>query len=148
MHAHSARNIHTKSKQKAFGFASLNGGTTGGAGGTTTTVSDYAAFTEAVSNDEPKVVVVSGAIKEAADQVKVGSNTSILGQDDSAALDGFGLLVKEKENVIIRNLGVRNVLADNGDAIGVRMFFSPFFPSFLSTFLEFSVHDGYRDAVV
>ncbi|PLB42553.1 pectate lyase family protein [Aspergillus candidus] len=106
---------------KAFGFASLNGGTTGGAGGTTTTVSDYAAFTEAVTNDEPKVVVVSGTIKEAADQVKVGSNTSILGEDDSAVLDGFGLLVKEKKNVIIRNLGVRNVLADNGDGIGVQI---------------------------
>lgn len=28
--------------------------------------------------------------------------------------------VKEKENVIIRNLGVKKVLADNGDAIAVR----------------------------
>lgn len=32
----------------------------------------------------------------------------------------FGRLVKEKSNVIIRNLGVKKVLADNGDAIGVR----------------------------
>lgn len=29
-------------------------------------------------------------------------------------------LVKEKENVIIQNLGIKKVLADNGDAIGVR----------------------------
>ena len=29
-------------------------------------------------------------------------------------------LVKEESNVIIRNLGVKKVLADNGDAIGVR----------------------------
>ncbi|KAF9887344.1 hypothetical protein FE257_010339 [Aspergillus nanangensis] len=104
----------------AFGFASLNGGTTGGAGGTTTTVSSYAEFTEAASSDDAKVIVVSGAITETADQVHVGSNTSILGANADAVLDGFGLLVKEKENVIIRNLGVRNVLADNGDAIGVQ----------------------------
>lgn len=29
-------------------------------------------------------------------------------------------LVKEESNVIIRNLGVKKVLAANGDAIGVR----------------------------
>lgn len=29
-------------------------------------------------------------------------------------------LVKEQTNVIIRNLGVKKVLAENGDAIGVR----------------------------
>ncbi|GKZ29155.1 hypothetical protein AbraIFM66950_003315 [Aspergillus brasiliensis] len=104
----------------AFGYASLNGGTTGGAGGTTTTVSSYAAFTSAVSGDDAKVVYVDGTIKQAADQVKVGSNTSIIGKDANAILEGFGLLVKKKENVIIRNLGVSKVLADNGDAIGVQ----------------------------
>ncbi|KAF7118907.1 hypothetical protein CNMCM5793_008543 [Aspergillus hiratsukae] len=104
----------------AFGYASLNGGTTGGAGGTTTTVSSYAAFTAAVASDSKKVVYVSGTIKQAAKQVKVGSNTSILGKNSNAVLEGFGLLVKEKSNVIIRNLGVRKVLASNGDAIGVQ----------------------------
>ncbi|OJJ67889.1 hypothetical protein ASPBRDRAFT_134673 [Aspergillus brasiliensis CBS 101740] len=104
----------------AFGYASLNGGTTGGAGGTTTTVSSYAAFTSAVSGDDAKVVYVDGTIKQTADQVKVGSNTSIIGKDANAILEGFGLLVKKKENVIIRNLGVSKVLADNGDAIGVQ----------------------------
>ncbi|GCB24554.1 probable pectate lyase A [Aspergillus awamori] len=104
----------------AFGYASLNGGTTGGAGGTTTTVSSYAAFTSAVSGDDAKVVYVDGTIKQTADQVKIGSNTSIIGKDANAILEGFGVLVKEKENVIIRNLGVSKVLADNGDAIGVQ----------------------------
>lgn len=75
----------------ATGYASLNGGTTGGAGGTTTTVSSYPAFTEAVSGDDKKVVYVSGNIKKTADQVKVGSNTSIIGKDANAILEGFGL---------------------------------------------------------
>ncbi|KAI9925442.1 hypothetical protein ASPWEDRAFT_52110 [Aspergillus wentii DTO 134E9] len=104
----------------APGFASLNGGTKGGAGGTTTTVSSYAAFTEAVSSDDAKVVIVKGNIKQEAKQVKIGSNTSIIGQDANAVLEGFGVLVKKKENVIIRNLGVKKVLADYGDAIGVQ----------------------------
>ncbi|KAJ5365506.1 Pectin lyase fold/virulence factor [Penicillium concentricum] len=102
------------------GYASLNGGTKGGAGGTTTTVSSYAAFTAAVSGDDAKVVFVSGPITKTADQVRVGSNTSIIGKDANAILSGFGILVKEKTNVIIRNLGVKKVLADNGDAIGVQ----------------------------
>ncbi|KAJ5259568.1 hypothetical protein N7478_012549 [Penicillium angulare] len=104
----------------AFGYASQNGGTTGGTGGTTTTVSSYAAFTSAVSGDSKKVVYVSGPISQTADQVKIGSNTSIIGKSSTAILTGFGLLVKEESNVIIRNLGVKKVLADNGDAIGVQ----------------------------
>jgi pectate lyase len=31
-------------------------------------------------------------------------------------------LVKKKSNVIIRNIGVKKVLAANGDAIGVRTY--------------------------
>ncbi|KAF7585509.1 hypothetical protein BBP40_010795 [Aspergillus hancockii] len=104
----------------AHGYASQNGGTSGGAGGTTTTVSSYAQFTEAVSSDDKKVVYVSGTISQQAKQVKIGSNTSIIGKDSNAVLEGFGVLVKKKENVIIRNLGVKKVLAENGDAIGVQ----------------------------
>ncbi|OOQ89550.1 putative pectate lyase A [Penicillium brasilianum] len=104
----------------ASGYASQNGGTTGGAGGTTTTVSSYAAFTSAVSGDAKKVVVVSGTITKTADQARVGSNTSIIGKNSSAKLVNFGLLVKEASNVIIRNIGISKVLADNGDAIGIQ----------------------------
>ncbi|KAL2817115.1 pectate lyase A [Aspergillus granulosus] len=105
------------SSDTAFGYASLNGGTTGGAGGTTTTVASYAEFTAAVAGDEPKVIIVSGPITENAKSATVGSNTSILGADSSAVLDGFGINIKKAENVIVRNLGVKNVLAENGDAI-------------------------------
>lgn len=77
--------------QAATGYASQNGGTTGGAGGTTTTVSSYAAFTSAVSGDKAKVVVVKGTITKTADQVRVGSNTSIIGKDSNAILENFGL---------------------------------------------------------
>ncbi|KAG0161410.1 hypothetical protein PDIDSM_8944 [Penicillium digitatum] len=104
----------------ATGYASQNGGTKGGAGGTTTTVSSYAAFTAAVTGNDAKVIIVDGTITEAAKQVRVGSNTSIIGKDSKAILSGFGLLVKGETNVIIRNLGVQKVLAENGDAIGVQ----------------------------
>ncbi|TVY47139.1 putative pectate lyase A [Lachnellula occidentalis] len=103
------------------GYASQNGGTTGGAGGTTTTVSTYAQFTVAVAGTAKKVVVVSGAIAATADQVKIGSNTSLIGKNSGAKLTGFGIIVKSATNVIIRNIAVSKVLAANGDAIGVQL---------------------------
>lgn len=103
----------------------LNSGTTGGAGGTTTTVSTYAQFTAAVAGTAKKVVVVSGPITKTADQVKVGSNTSIIGASSKAVFTGFGLLVKGMSNVVIRNIAIAKVLAANGDAIGIRKLFSP-----------------------
>jgi pectate lyase len=83
-------------------------------------VSTYAQFTAAVAGTAAKVVVVSGPISTAASQVKVGSNTSIIGKDSSVVFTGFGLLVKSGENVIIRNIAIKEVLAENGDAIGVQ----------------------------
>ncbi|KFY07692.1 hypothetical protein V492_06910 [Pseudogymnoascus sp. VKM F-4246] len=103
------------------GFASENGGTTGGSGGTTVSVASFAEFTAAVAGTEKKVVVVTGPITEAAKQVKIGSNTSVIGKDSSAVLTGFGVIVKEESNVIIRNIGISKVLAENGDAIGVQL---------------------------
>ncbi|TVY24643.1 putative pectate lyase A [Lachnellula hyalina] len=103
------------------GYASQNGGTTGGAGGTTTTVSTYAQFTAAVAGTAKKVVILSGAITETADQVKIGSNTSLIGKNSGAKLTGFGVIVKSGTNVIIRNIAIAKVLADNGDAIGVQL---------------------------
>jgi len=87
-------------------------------------VSTYAQFTAAVAGSAAKVVVVSKAISTAAAQVKVGSNTSIIGKSSAVKFTGFGLLVKSAKNVIIRNIAISSVLAENGDAIGVRKLFS------------------------
>lgn len=103
-----------------IGYASENGGTTGGTGGTTTTLSTYPQFTAAVAGTAKKVVVVSAPITKVASQVKVGSNTSILGASSKVIFTGFGLLIKGAENVIVRNIAIAKVLAANGDAIGVQ----------------------------
>jgi pectate lyase len=108
----------------AFGFASLNGGTNGGAGGTTVTVTNYAQFTAAVSATPgaKKVVIVNGLITANAKQVNITSNTSVIGKNSGAKFLGVGLLVKNANNVIIRNIAVSKVIADNGDAIGIRTY--------------------------
>ncbi|KAI9697341.1 MAG: hypothetical protein M1820_007847 [Bogoriella megaspora] len=103
----------------SIGYATLNGGTKGGAGGSTTTVSSLAALTSAVTGDDPKIIVISGTISGAA-QIRVGSNKSIIGKNSSAKLVGVGFYVNKVKNVIIRNLSISKVLAENGDAIGIQ----------------------------
>ncbi|PQE18283.1 pectate lyase protein [Rutstroemia sp. NJR-2017a WRK4] len=101
------------------GYATQNGGTTGGQGGTTTTVSTLAQFTAAVTNDATaRIIVVSGTITGAV-QVRVGSNKSIIGKS-GAKLVGIGLYINKSKNVIIRNLSIQKVLAGNGDAVGIQ----------------------------
>lgn len=63
---------------------------------------------------------MSSAITETADQVKIGSNKSIIGKDSSVVFTGFGILIKEVSNVIVRNVGIALVLAANGDALGIQ----------------------------
>ena len=82
--------------QVATGFASLNGGTTGGAGGSTTTVSSYEDLADAVQGNDKKVIIVEGNIQKSADQIRPGSNTSIIGKDSNAILEGFGMYVYPK----------------------------------------------------
>lgn len=65
-----------------IGFATLNGGTTGGAAGETVTVSDLAALTEAAESEEPLTIIVSGAISGSA-KIRVGSDKTIYGEAGS-----------------------------------------------------------------
>ncbi|KAJ8508422.1 hypothetical protein ONZ45_g9307 [Pleurotus djamor] len=100
-----------------LGYATLNGGTTGGSGGSTTTVTNLAGLTSAVSGSAKKVVIIQGTITGNT-VVRVGANTSIIGR--GASLVGVGLRVIDVNNVIIRNIKISKVLADAGDAIGVQ----------------------------
>jgi pectate lyase len=61
------------------GYATQNGGVTGGKGGTTTTVSTLAQFTAACTDDTvAKVIVIKGTITGALKQ-RVGSNKTLIG---------------------------------------------------------------------
>ncbi|EEB94100.1 hypothetical protein MPER_07146, partial [Moniliophthora perniciosa FA553] len=100
------------------GYATLNGGTTGGSGGTSTTVTSLSALTSAVQGSAKKVVIISGTISGNA-AVKVGPNTTVIGEKGSQ-LVGVGLSVVDATNVIIRNVKISKVIADVGDAIGIQ----------------------------
>ncbi|KAE9567508.1 putative pectate lyase A [Colletotrichum fructicola] len=107
------------SDKATLGYATLNGGTSGGAGGTVTTVSSLAEFTAAVNEKDTaaKIVVVKGVIKGTAN-VRIGSNKSVIGLP-GAGFDGIGLHARRQSNIIVRNIKSTNVLASTGDGLKI-----------------------------
>ncbi|VDB82653.1 unnamed protein product [Peniophora sp. CBMAI 1063] len=86
------------------GYATQNGGTTGGAGGATTTVTSLADLRAAVLSADPKIVKISGIITGDGESVDVGNHTTIVGVGSNSGLTGGGFRVKKGTNVIFRNL--------------------------------------------
>src|SRR5689334_3090557 len=99
-----------------IGWASQNGGTTGGSGGSTVTVTTASALDSALQSSSRQVIRVSGMISLSG-MHKVSSNKSILGVGSGSGLSGGGLNLSGVSNVIIRNLVLRN--ADD-DSINVQ----------------------------
>lgn len=95
-------------KDLMVGYATLNGGTTGGQNGTVVTVSDFASFkTYAENSTTPYIILVSGEINSGNDKgasIRVGSNKSIIGIGSTAFLNGVGLRIGNRTNIIIRNI--------------------------------------------
>ncbi|MGW0709846.1 pectinesterase family protein [Streptomyces sp. NPDC002643] len=93
------------------GFASLDGGTTGGAGGKVVTVTDQASLMRYASAAEPYTIRVKGAIDVApfGSDVVVTSNKTIIGVGDTGEIVHGELNLKPgTRNVIIRNLTIRD----------------------------------------
>ncbi|MEV0649640.1 right-handed parallel beta-helix repeat-containing protein [Phytomonospora sp. NPDC050363] len=97
------------------GWASQNGGTTGGAGGSTVTVSTASALTAALKQSGRLIIRVSGTINISG-MNDVTSNKSVLG-NSGATITGGGLDVDGATNVIIRNITFRGW---GDDAINVQ----------------------------
>ena len=125
------------------GYATQNGGTTGGAGGTTVKATTGTAIHQALcgraSNSTPIVIQVEGTItvgntakvsgscNTAAGviEIKEVSNVTIVGVGGGAIFDQIGIHLRGSSNVIVQNVTVRNVkksgspTSNGGDAIGM-----------------------------
>ncbi|SFR65406.1 Pectate lyase [Marinobacter daqiaonensis] len=110
------------------GFASLNGGTTGGAGGETVTVRTgaelYDVLKEQRNSDTPLTVLVEGRITpdntgESKIDLKDVRNVTVLGAPGGAEFDGIGIKLSRAHNIIIRNLIIHHVDTGDKDAISV-----------------------------
>ncbi|MEW9532199.1 RICIN domain-containing protein [Microbispora sp. NPDC049125] len=103
-----------------IGWATQGGGTSGGAGGSTTTATSLAALTSAVSGNAAKTVQVNGNFT-CSDDVRVGSNTTVIGVGASSGLTGCGLNMRDVSNVIVRNMKISKVVAGNGNGDAIHM---------------------------
>lgn len=70
----------------AIGFATQNGGTSGGKGGKTIEVASLSELTSAVKGDDAAIVLITGPIKGSGENVKIGSNKSVVGKDSSVGM--------------------------------------------------------------
>ncbi|PNG22548.1 pectinesterase family protein [Streptomyces cahuitamycinicus] len=96
---------------RAHGFASLAGGTTGGAGGKVVTVTDQASLAKYAAAAEPYVIRVAGAVavQPFGSDIVVASNKTIIGVGDTGEIVHGELHLKPgTHNVIIRNLTIRD----------------------------------------
>jgi pectate lyase len=98
----------SESTSTIIGYAMVDGKTTGGAGGQTLVVNTLSALKSAVESNAALIIQVSGKITGTG-FLNVKSNKTILGQKGSS-LEGVGLLMYGTNNVIIRNMTIRNVV--------------------------------------
>ncbi len=109
------------------GFATLNGGTTGGKAGQTVTASSYSQLKSYAESSTPYIIMVDGTITNgsAGGQIRVKSNKSIIGVGTKGFLQGVGIDISSQNNVIIQNLKITLVGTSNpggvngGDCISI-----------------------------
>ena len=112
------------------GYASLNGGTSGGNGSNavTVTVNTGAQLVSALQNrdlNRPLTIRVNGTITPGNSggvskfDIKDMDNVSIIGVGNNALFDGIGIKIFRANNVIIRNLKLRYVNTGDKDAITI-----------------------------
>ncbi|PTH84956.1 pectate lyase [Streptomyces sp. A244] len=100
---------------RPHGFASLAGGTTGGAGGKVVTVTDQAALAKYAAAEEPYVIRVKGTLEMEpfGREIPVASDKTIIGVSDTAEIVHGGFTLDPgTHNVVIRNLTIRDTAVE------------------------------------
>ncbi|KAM5344463.1 hypothetical protein ACJ41O_012999 [Fusarium nematophilum] len=101
------------------GFASLNGGTTGGKGGEVVIVETQEDLEKYAGEEGKFVIKVKGTITitPKGKEVEVKSDKTIVGVGADAEINEGGFILKSQRNVIIRNLKIGNTYVE-GDEEG------------------------------
>ena len=93
----------------ADGWASQNGGTTGGAGGTVVTVTNFADLeTYAETDSTPYIIQVSGTIDVGQGDLSIEANKTLIGIGDNPTLIGLVGFSNREGNIILENLFITN----------------------------------------
>ncbi|GAF66074.1 hypothetical protein BTS2_2974 [Bacillus sp. TS-2] len=126
--------------EQPLGYASMNGGTTGGQGGRVEYANTGAQIQQLINDrsrsnnpDEPLTIYVTGKItlqNSSSDRIEVKNprgqaheirNISIIGQGTSGEFDGIGLRLINAQNVIVQNMSIHHVLASSGEGTAIEV---------------------------
>jgi len=100
-----------------IGFAQ---GTVGGKGGQVVNVKTEEEFLKYVQDPKTPYIILIDSLITTHTRPVVGSNKTILGTSPKAKIYGYGLNIKNAQNVIVRNLTIYNVYPDKAnDAISI-----------------------------
>lgn len=90
------------------GYATQNGGTTGGSGGATVTATTYAELKTYLESSTAYIVKVDRRLYNGTKggSINVNSNKTLLGVGSAGFLDGIGLNISSKSNIIIQNVKI------------------------------------------
>jgi pectate lyase len=99
----------------ADGFASLNGGTTGGAAGEEVTVTTQDELAEYAAASEPYIIKIPSRIDidPVGTEIGVQSNKTIIGSGAEGEIYGGGFVLEGATNVIFRNLKIGKFETDS-----------------------------------
>jgi len=95
-------------EDEAHGFASLNGGTTGGKGGPIVFANTWAELVSYSAQEGPIIIRVNGMLQadERGYEIPIASNKTIIGVGKESGVMGGGFAVKGTRNIILRNMQV------------------------------------------
>ncbi|WP_223292382.1 pectate lyase family protein [Salipaludibacillus neizhouensis] len=137
------------------GFATYNGGTTGGANGDTITVQTGDELLQALSSknsNTPLTIYVDGTItpnntSDSKINLKDVSDVSILGVGTNGEFDGIGIKIWRANNIIIRNLTIHEVNTGDKDAISIEGPSSNIWVDHNELYASLDVHKDYYDGL-
>ncbi len=90
------------------GWASMNGGTTGGEGGTVVTVDNFTELESYAESGTTYIIQISGTIDVGYDGFDIHSNKTLIGLGTDATLAGNIGFQNRDENIILENLHITN----------------------------------------
>lgn len=86
-----------------YGYATLNGGTTGGEGGDIVTPQTFSELQSYASGTTPYIILIDKEFK-GPNVLRMGSNKTLLGVEDKAFINQIGISIQSQKNIIIRNI--------------------------------------------
>ncbi|WP_420827818.1 pectate lyase family protein [Gracilibacillus alcaliphilus] len=137
------------------GFATENGGTTGGAGGDVVTVHTGDQLIQALKDKDehiPLTIYVDGTITPSNSSnskidIKDISDVSVIGVGTNGNLDGIGIKIWRADNIILRNLTIHEVNTGDKDAISIEGPSSNIWVDHNELYASLDVHKDYYDGL-